>query len=228
MRVELAKEFRFEAAHRNTALPGDDPRARLHGHSYRVEIHVAGPIGEKTGWLVDYADIKRAFKPYLRQLDHHDLNTVEGLEDTTARGIETWIADYAGSAIPGFLRATVNIPGVKKLGVQPGPDQGYAKLSFAAAHSLPNVPPGHKCGRLHGHSYRVEATGSVESLRREMERVYPILAYSHLNTIAGLENSTAEMLAGWLWERWAGEVEDLEAITVAETCSARCVYRGEE
>ena len=39
----------------------------------------------------------------------------------------------------------------------------YKDFSFEAAHRLPNVPAGHKCARLHGHSFliRVSVDGPV-------------------------------------------------------------------
>src|SRR5687767_7281435 len=77
--VEIFKEVRFEAAHRLPFVPEGHKCARLHGHSYRVEIHVAGPIDSKTGWLLDFAEIGSAFAPLHDQLDHHFLNEIDGL-----------------------------------------------------------------------------------------------------------------------------------------------------
>ena len=110
---------------------------------------------------------------------------------------------------------------------------------FEAAHRLPNAPPGHKCQRMHGHSYRVEITvaGEVDEhagwlidfaditavveplLKRELD-------HRTLNDVPGLENPTSEMLCAWLWERLDPLLPGLAAITVHETCTARCTYRG--
>ena len=76
--MEIFREFTFEAAHRLTHVPDGHKCARLHGHSYRVEIHVAGPVGEETGWVMDFQEIKDAFAPLHDQLDHHYLNEVDG------------------------------------------------------------------------------------------------------------------------------------------------------
>src|SRR4030065_205470 len=61
-------------------LPENHKCRRLHGHSFRVEIHVSGPLTDKEGWIMDFADVTRAFNPIYEQLDHHYLNYIPGLE----------------------------------------------------------------------------------------------------------------------------------------------------
>ena len=77
--MEIFNEFTFEAAHRLPNVPPGHKCARLHGHSFRVEIHVRGDVGAQSGWVVDFADIASAFQPLRDQLDHHYLNEIEGL-----------------------------------------------------------------------------------------------------------------------------------------------------
>ena len=113
------------------------------------------------------------------------------------------------------------------------------EFRFEAAHSLPNVPPGHKCGRLHGHSFRIEVTirGAVDTrtgwlmdfaeLKEKFRPLEDQLDHRFLNEVPGLENSTSENIARWIWARLKPEVSVLHAITVHETCSSKCVYRGE-
>ena len=113
------------------------------------------------------------------------------------------------------------------------------EFTFEAAHSLPSVPAGHKCGRLHGHSFRVEVTvrGPVDprtgwlmdfgELKAKFRPLEEQLDHRFLNEIDGLENSTSENIARWIWVRLKPEVPALAAITVFETCTSRCVYRGE-
>src|SRR5438034_11783096 len=80
MKMELRKTFQFEAAHLLPHLPESHKCRRLHGHSFRVEVVVAGECDPKLGWLMDYADISEAFKPLLDRLDHYYLNEIPGLE----------------------------------------------------------------------------------------------------------------------------------------------------
>ena len=89
--MEIFKEFTFEAAHRLPNVPAGHKCSRLHGHSYRVELHVRGPIGERSGWIMDFADLTEAFNPLRAQLDHYYLNEVEGLENPTSENLARWI-----------------------------------------------------------------------------------------------------------------------------------------
>jgi 6-pyruvoyltetrahydropterin/6-carboxytetrahydropterin synthase len=89
--MEVFKIFRFESAHRLPHVPEGHQCGRLHGHSFQVEIHVSGPIDDQTGWVMDFADIKKAFKPLYNQLDHNFLNEIEGLENPTSEVLARWI-----------------------------------------------------------------------------------------------------------------------------------------
>jgi 6-pyruvoyltetrahydropterin/6-carboxytetrahydropterin synthase len=98
--MEIFREFTFEAAHRLTHVPDGHKCARLHGHSYRVEIRVAGPVDEQAGWVLDFAEIKGAFAPLHDLLDHHYLNEVEGLGNPTSENLARWIWDGLAGALP--------------------------------------------------------------------------------------------------------------------------------
>lgn len=89
--VRLVRKFSFEAAHRLPNAPAGHKCARLHGHSFQVEIVCEGKIDRDSGWLVDFAEIKAAFAPFYDQLDHHYLNEVDGLENPTAENLSRWI-----------------------------------------------------------------------------------------------------------------------------------------
>ncbi len=89
--MELRKTFQFEAAHLLPRLPKSHKCRRLHGHSFQVEVVVAGECDPRLGWVMDYADITRAFKPVWERLDHYYLNEVPGLENPTSENIAIWI-----------------------------------------------------------------------------------------------------------------------------------------
>lgn len=89
--MEIYKEFTFEAAHHLPNVPPNHKCRRLHGHSFRVSIHVDGDIGEKSGWVMDFADIKQAFDPLYKILDHNYLNEIEGLDNPTSENLAIWI-----------------------------------------------------------------------------------------------------------------------------------------
>ena len=94
MKMELRKTFQFEAAHSLPNLPADHKCARLHGHSFKVEVVVEGECDDQLGWMMDYADIAAAFEPFWKQLDHHHLNDIDGLENPTSENIAVWIWDH--------------------------------------------------------------------------------------------------------------------------------------
>jgi 6-pyruvoyltetrahydropterin/6-carboxytetrahydropterin synthase len=112
------------------------------------------------------------------------------------------------------------------------------EFRFEAAHRLPRVPPGHKCARLHGHSFKIELTveGPVDphtgwfidfgELSDAWAPLHALLDHNYMNDIEGLENPTSEVLAHWIWERMRKTVPSLVRVTVFETCDARCEYEG--
>jgi 6-pyruvoyltetrahydropterin/6-carboxytetrahydropterin synthase len=91
MNIELRKTFQFEAAHLLPRLPRSHKCRRLHGHSFKVEIAVAGECDLKLGWLMDYAQMSEAFRPIWEKLDHVYLNEIAGLENPTSENIAVWI-----------------------------------------------------------------------------------------------------------------------------------------
>ncbi len=105
--MEVFKEFTFEAAHRLPNAPEGHKCTRLHGHSFRVEVHVSGPLGDETGWIIDFAEIKRAFEPLYDQLDHRYLNEIDGLENPTSENIACWIWQRLKPALPSLTKVVV-------------------------------------------------------------------------------------------------------------------------
>ncbi len=98
--MEIFREFTFEAAHRLPNVPDGHKCARLHGHSFRVEVHVAGEVGATSGWVMDFADIKQAFAPLAEQLDHRYLNEVPGLDNPTSEVLARWIWHGLADQLP--------------------------------------------------------------------------------------------------------------------------------
>ena len=105
--MRIFKAFSIEAAHYLPNLPEAHKCRRLHGHSFRVEIHVSGDVGAGSGWVVDFAFIKEAFRPLYEQLDHRCLNDVAGLENPTSENIARWIWERLAPSLPGLCRIVV-------------------------------------------------------------------------------------------------------------------------
>ncbi len=105
--MRLYKDFSFEAAHRLPNVPVDHKCARLHGHSFRVRVSVEGPVGEQTGWVMDFAELKGAFRPVYDQLDHRYLNEIAGLENPTSENLARWIWRQLSPTLAGLTEVEV-------------------------------------------------------------------------------------------------------------------------
>jgi 6-pyruvoyltetrahydropterin/6-carboxytetrahydropterin synthase len=106
--VHIHKVFQVEAAHRLPNVPAGHKCARLHGHSFRIEVHVGGPVDPVLGWVMDYADVKAAFAPLFEALDHRYLNEVEGLENPTSERLARWVFERLAPRLPGLARVVVH------------------------------------------------------------------------------------------------------------------------
>src|SRR5262249_47681916 len=147
-----------------------------------------------------------------------------------------------------WVRTSLDLPGLDTVGIQSTRDEGadvdhrdhahvWRRFRFEAAHRLPNVPPGHKCGRMHGHGFEVilHADQDLEGkdLGVDFDRLDSCwlalqaqLDCSCMNDLPGLENPTSEMLANWIWQKIKTELPELSWVTVYETTTAGCHYDG--
>lgn len=112
-------------------------------------------------------------------------------------------------------------------------------FQFESAHRLPQLPEGHKCHRLHGHSFQAEIVVEGEcdprlgwvmdyaEISAAFKPIWEQLDHNYLNEIPGLENPTSEKIAVWIWQQLRPQLPLLKEIVIAETCTARCVYRGD-
>ncbi len=116
----------------------------------------------------------------------------------------------------------------------------YKEFIFEAAHVLPNVPPGHKCGRLHGHSWKgsIYVSGQIDEhtgwimdfadIKAAFMPIYAELDHNYLNDLPGLENPTSEVVARWIWRRLKPKLPGLSRVVINETCTSGCIYQGED
>ncbi|MBK7585487.1 MAG: 6-carboxytetrahydropterin synthase QueD [Myxococcales bacterium] len=107
MKVRLIREYRFEAAHRLPNVPEGHKCQRLHGHSFKIEIGIAGPVDPKTGWLLDFGDLDAVWAPIHDALDHRYLNDVAGLENPTSEVLARWLWERLKPTLPELVRVTV-------------------------------------------------------------------------------------------------------------------------
>ena len=105
--MEIFREFTFEAAHLLPNVPPDHKCRRLHGHSFCVEVHIRGNLDEEIGWIMDFAEIKKAFQPIQEQLDHRYLNDIDGLANPTSENIARWIWKQLKENLPCLSKVIV-------------------------------------------------------------------------------------------------------------------------
>lgn len=116
------------------------------------------------------------------------------------------------------------------------------KFTFEAAHHLPGFPEGHKCRRLHGHSFQLEVnlSGEVDretgvvmdfgDIKKIVKPLVDALDHQYLNQLGEqwndplLKNPTSENLCLWFYQKLHPELPGLHSVSIEETCTTRCVY----
>jgi 6-pyruvoyltetrahydropterin/6-carboxytetrahydropterin synthase len=230
-RLLFTAEAPFEAARSlDGAAPGHRAR-RLHGHGFVASVHAAlGP--QWAGFAGGEARrLQQRLQRCVEPLDYRLLN--EELEEPSDESLARW------------LKARLDVPGIERVAVRSTAGQGveldragraqaWRRYRFEAAHRLPNVPAGHKCGRMHGHGFEVvlharagrEGAIDYERLDRHWAPLQAQFHLACLNEIEGLENPTSEMLAGAIWRRLKPEAPELVRVTVYETAACGAHFDG--
>lgn len=225
----------FESARNVDILPIGHRARRLHGHSFRASVFAPITPSSASSRGVEVPELRDHLASILAPLDYNHLNQV--LSPPTDENIARWV------------RANVDRPGVARVAVQSTQHHGvdmdsagsvhvWRRYRFEAAHQLPNVPLGHKCGRMHGHGFEVivhantdlgsrDLSIDYDHLDRVWQPFHEQLHYRCLNDIAGLENPTSELIARWLWRRLKEVLPELSWVTVYETASCGANFDGE-
>ncbi|MCK5862674.1 MAG: 6-carboxytetrahydropterin synthase [Candidatus Hydrogenedentes bacterium] len=233
MKAQIVKTIYIEAARRiDPSHTGD---TNYTGNSYRIDLFAEGEIDASIGWVIDYADMKHLFEPVRRQLDHCCLSDIPSLkEDTSPEAIEAWIREKLRPWPAWFAGVRVSLPvpqGFSHVWLVPCEGLGLPErlaFSFSAAQSLPQLPKGHPCRELHGHTYQVEiAAKNHEGMEAACAEVFSRLDNTYLNCLPGLEQATAERIAAWIWKFLMEKKIAPKVVAVQETPNNRCHYRGE-
>ena len=224
----------FEAARHVDILPQGHRSRSLHGHSFEATVSAQLPddFAPYPGAEVDA--LRSEVERCVAELDYKHLNKV--VDQPTDENLARW------------LRSQLKVPGVDRVAIQSTATQGvdlnrlghahvWRRFRFQAAHFLPNVPAGHKCGRMHGHGFEViiHANQDLGSLDYSVdydhiESMWAPLAsrlhYQCLNDIPDLQNPTSENLAAWIWKHLKPVLPELSWVTVYETGSCGANFDG--
>lgn len=105
--MEIYNVFHLECARRLPRLPPEHPCSRLHGHSFRIEVRLSGPLDPALDWVLDFADIEAAWAPIRATLDHRTLNDIPGLENPTSERLALWLWGRLKPALPALSEIRV-------------------------------------------------------------------------------------------------------------------------
>ena len=219
----------FEAARQLATAPAGHRLARLHGHSFMARVRTALPPGWCEVPGAEPAELARLLGQAVAPLDH--------------QGLHGLVPQADDASLAGWLRERLALPGLQQLGLQSAPGHGvlwpaggavqwWRAYSFQAAHRLPNVPLGHKCGRMHGHGFEVvlhvAGVDGHDAIDEAWAPLHHLLNYGCLNDLPGLENPTSEVLTHWLWQRLQPALPGLATVTVFETGSSGALFDGRD
>ena len=224
---------RFEAARQITSMADHHPQHRLHGHGFTVQARCLVPPGWADFPGSEVQQLRGAIESCTAPLDHRLLN--DQLADPTDARLAHWIAAHSA------------LPEVRQLRLQSTPHRGvdidsagrahlWRRFVFQSAHVLPQVPAGHKCGRMHGHGFEtvlhVDATTGGPPLDHDAidaawAPLQALLDHACLNDLPGLANPTSDVLSGWIWARLQPQLPALSSVTVYETASCGAIFDGQ-
>ncbi|MFG6447731.1 6-carboxytetrahydropterin synthase [Roseateles sp. BYS180W] len=229
----------FESACQIDALPPGHRARGLHGHSYFATVRAEIPPGWAPFPGAEVQELRQRMEACVAPLDHALLN--QHMAQPTDENIARWIRQR--------LTQDFEVPGILQVGVQSTAHGGvdldasgqahvWRRYRFQAAHQLPHVPAGHKCGRMHGHGFEVILHANQDLGERDLAVDYdhldelwaPLyfqLNYRCLNDIDGLSNPTSELVSSWLWEKLKPQLPELSWVTVYETGSSGANFDGQ-
>ncbi|HZR02380.1 MAG TPA: 6-carboxytetrahydropterin synthase [Burkholderiales bacterium] len=224
----------FEAACSVALLPPDHRARRLHGHSYLAKVRAVLPEGWAPFAGGGVSTLHARLAACVAHLDYRHLNEV--IEHPTDENLTRWV------------RARIDAPAIRQVGIQSTADCGvdmdaeghvhvWRRYRFESAHQLPNVPGGHKCGRMHGHGFEVIVHADQDlgdgALSVDYDHLDTLWAPLHaqldhvcLNDIEGLHNPTSEVISHWIWQRLKPHLPELSWVTVYETGSCGAHFDG--
>ncbi|MCC7546315.1 MAG: 6-carboxytetrahydropterin synthase [Burkholderiales bacterium] len=232
--VFIAAAAGFEAAASVGALPAGHRASRLHGHGYLAKLRARLPSDWAPFPGGEVGALRARMEQCVAPLDYAHLNEIIALP--TDENLARWV------------RGRMAVSGIDSVGVQSTPHAGvdldahdhahvWRRYAFQSAHRLPNVPPAHKCGRMHGHGFEVILHADQDLGARDLSIDYdhldalwaPLhaqLDHVCLNDIPGLENPTSEIISAWIWQRLKPGLPELSWVTVYETGSCGAHFDG--
>ena len=238
IKIQFIASARFDAARSVGVLPVNHKSRNLHGHSFWTSIILDSNCDSHLNGS-EHLFLKEKLTSVVKDLDYNHLNNL--IKIPTDENLARWIQGKSKY----LLKKNVEITGVqstKDQGIHLSDDYSFhvwKRFQFEAAHKLPNVAKGHKCGKMHGHSFQVIVHANTKFEFNDLSIDYdhlneiwsPIdykLNYNCLNEIEGLSNPTSEILAQWIWEKLAPVLPSISCISVYETATCGAHFNGSD
>lgn len=234
MHILHTAEAGFEAARRIDALPEGHPKKRLHGHSFVARLRGTTDAGWAAFAGGEVDQLRRHLATGVQVLDHACLN--DHVPNPTDTQLARWLQQRLQGN--GLHLQQVSVQSTRASGVEidaQGQAHVWRRYVLHAAHQLPNVPEGHKCGRMHGHGFEVllhaRQSGATpvdaDQLDALWAPLHQLLDHACLNNIPGLQNPTSEVMSGWFWRQLKPLLPELSWVTVFETASCGASHDGQ-
>ena len=219
----------FEAARQLDAAAPGHRLARPHGHSFLARLRAELPAGACPVPGGEAQQMARTLAEAVAPLDHRALHSI--------------LPDPDDAALARWLQGRLALPGLQQLALQSAPRHGvllshggslqwWRAYAFQAAHRLPRVPQGHKCGRMHGHGFEVvlhvAGVAGHDAIDEAWAPLHGLLDFGCLNDLPGLENPTSEVLAHWIWQALKPGLPGLASVTVFETGTSGALFDGRD
>ena len=220
----------FEAARRLAQPVFPENRRRLHGHSFRLELRSVLDDGWGGEVGLESHALQRRLQSAVAALDYRELNEV--IDDPSDSALLQWVASHLDGVQVSRLHLWAGPARGMTMDAR-GTLHGWWRDRFEAAHRLPHVPEGHKCGRMHGHGFEVvlhveSLAGDIRHAEGVWETIRGKLHMSCLNEVAGLEIPTSENLSRWIWEAMVRDCAGMTSVAVFETAGCGAVYDGRQ
>jgi 6-pyruvoyltetrahydropterin/6-carboxytetrahydropterin synthase len=236
--VLTAASAGFEAARQVDVLPAGHRCRALHGHGFQATVYAELPAGWAPFPGGEVEALEQRLQQAVAPLNYSHLNPI--VDTPTDENLARWVREALGqpAAVPGIHRVAIQSTAHQGVDLdRHGHAHVWRRFRFQAAHQLPRVPLGHKCGRMHGHGFEAIVHANAELGARPLSVDYdhidalwaPLhmqLNYRCLNEIEGLDNPTSEMISAWIWARLKPVLPELSWVTVFETASCGANFDG--
>jgi|TARA_B110000263_G_scaffold209386_1_gene191409 6-pyruvoyltetrahydropterin/6-carboxytetrahydropterin synthase len=228
-KIYLCSQKEFNAARQLEVLPTSHPFNNLHGHTFRAGLRLQ--LEDSNSFSLE--NLKENLSDIIDPINYSFLN--DGFKNTSDISLagQLFKKYNHNSLSDAYISSTLTQGACFSRSENP---LIWKKFSFQAAHKLPNVSQGHKCGNMHGHTFEVivsaKSSNNTQQELIELDRIcnllYQELNKKCLNDMEGLENPTSEIISSWIFSKIKESYNFISKVEVMETTHAGCSFDGKD